>query len=195
MCCLFDPCMGIFSILGIVQVNFRYELIQNVRSTYSTCINHHLWEAVKGSQYTEKTLKKPSFTCHSFLTVKGFPSKCTPNLYELCSSMYFTQALKSCQKEENLKSLSRMFACWHGRHSDLPNNAWIGLATMLWKKRKKHMFPNGGNDEMVIYHGTPLKTNMEHHHEGLFQIIFLSKWKICRYRPFIFQGVTSKKSP
>ena len=43
------------------------------------------------------TLKKQSFNCHYFITVKGFPSKCKPNLYELCSSMYFTQALKPTQ--------------------------------------------------------------------------------------------------
>ena len=28
---------------------------------------------------------------------------------------------------------------------------------------------------------TPLKINMEHHHGGLVQIIFLSKWVICRF--------------
>ena len=30
---------------------------------------------------------------------------------------------------------------------------------------------------------------MEHNTGGLVQIIFLSKWVICRFQPFIFQGV------
>ena len=30
---------------------------------------------------------------------------------------------------------------------------------------------------------------MEHNHGGLVQIIFLSKWVICRFQPLIFQGV------
>ena len=33
----------------------------------------------------------------------------------------------------------------------------------------------------------PLKINMEHNHGGLAQIIFLSKWVICRFQPLIFQ--------
>ena len=36
---------------------------------------------------------------------------------------------------------------------------------------------------------TPRKINMEQNNEGLVQIIFLSKWMICRFQPFIFQGV------
>ena len=35
------------------------------------------------------------------------------------------------------------------------------------------------------------KINMEHTHGGLVQIIFLSKWVICRFQPLIFQGVTN----
>ena len=30
---------------------------------------------------------------------------------------------------------------------------------------------------------------MDHNHGGLVQIIFLSKWVICRFQPLIFQGV------
>jgi len=40
---------------------------------------------------------------------------------------------------------------------------------------------------------TPLKMNMEHNHGGLVQIIFLSKWVICGFQPFIFQGVIGKE--
>ena len=29
---------------------------------------------------------------------------------------------------------------------------------------------------------------VEHYHGGLVQIMFLSKWVICRFQPFIFQG-------
>ena len=36
---------------------------------------------------------------------------------------------------------------------------------------------------------TPLKINMEHNHGGSVQMIFLSKWVICRFQPLIFQGV------
>ena len=32
---------------------------------------------------------------------------------------------------------------------------------------------------------------MDHNHGGLVQIIFLSKWVICRFQPLIFQGVRS----
>ena len=37
---------------------------------------------------------------------------------------------------------------------------------------------------------TPWKMNMDHNHGGLVPIIFLSKWVICWFQPFIFQGVT-----
>ena len=36
---------------------------------------------------------------------------------------------------------------------------------------------------------TPLKINMEHVLMEVWKIIFLSKWRICRFQPFIFQGV------
>ena len=36
---------------------------------------------------------------------------------------------------------------------------------------------------------TPLMINMEDNHGGLVQIIFISKWVICRFQPWIFQGV------
>ena len=39
------------------------------------------------------------------------------------------------------------------------------------------------------YCPTPLKINMEHNHVGLVQIIFLSKWVVCRFQPLIFKGV------
>ena len=40
---------------------------------------------------------------------------------------------------------------------------------------------------------TPLKINKEHYRGGLLQIIFLSKWVICRWTMLIFQGVTNFK--
>ena len=128
------PAWEKISILGIVEVIFRYELIQNVRSTFSTWFNMHQPPSLGGSQGEPVyglTLKKQSFNCHYFITVKGFPSKCKPNLYELCSSMYFIVFHPS------VKTHSNMFAFWHGTHSNLPNNAWICLAMMLRNKKEE----------------------------------------------------------
>ena len=39
---------------------------------------------------------------------------------------------------------------------------------------------------------TPLKIHMEHNHGGLIQIIFLSKWVICRFQPLNLPGYIYK---
>ena len=60
---------------------------------------------------------------------------------------------------------------------------WLGELASL-KLTFSHLKMDGWNT-------TPLKINMEHNHGGLVQIIFLSKWVICRFQPLIFQGVVS----
>ena len=45
---------------------------------------------------------------------------------------------------------------------------------MRWKKRQVHIF-------LIVKRWTPRKINMEQNNEGLVQIIFLSKWMICRF--------------
>ena len=47
--------------------------------------------------------------------------------------------------------------------------------------------PSHGSCEDCLI--TPWKINMKPNHWGLVQIIFLSKWVICRFQPLIFQGV------
>ena len=40
---------------------------------------------------------------------------------------------------------------------------------------------------------TPEDERLEQNHGGLVQIIFLSKWVICRFQPLLFQGVTMQE--
>lgn len=101
--------------LELFRWNFRYELIQNVGSTWFNMIQHAGKPPSLGGSQREPVWEKTLIVIFWFI---GFPSKCKPNLDELYSSMYFTQALKPCKKEENPKSHSRMFAFWHGRHSN-----------------------------------------------------------------------------
>ena len=66
----------------------------------------------------------------------------------------------------------------------LPETSLASLALESW------WFPFwDGTCSGANFAVTPLKINMEHNHGGLVQIIFLSKWVICRFQPLIFQGV------
>ena len=81
------------------------------------------------------------------------------------------------------------------------NLVYLSFATTLGRKpiRKQGKKLNGTHFFKIyvrVREGfpenvTPLKTNMEHNHEGLVQIIFLSKWVIWSFQPLIFQGVLS----
>ena len=69
--------------------------------------------------------------------------------------------------------------------SPLPynNNHHLGVFPRSQPPFKK----TGGSFGMMI-NLTPLKINMEHSHVWVWKLIFLSKWVICRFQPFICQG-------